>query len=92
MAANNVVNHPDHYQLGNGMETIDLIEAATDGLEGIVAFDIGNVLKYTCRFKDKEGIQDLKKADWYIQHLIAHLENDVKKKIDEITQGGMLNG
>ena len=80
------VNHPDHYQLGNGMETIELIEAATAGLEGITAFDIGNAMKYLCRFKDKNGIQDLEKAVWYIQHQIDHMQKEAKRKIDEVTQ------
>lgn len=87
----NSVNHPDHYQLGNGMETIDLIEAATEGLEGITAFDVGNAMKYLCRFKNKAGIEDLKKSVWYIQHLIDHMQSDIKKQVDAMT-GGMMNG
>ena len=91
----NQVNHPDHYQLGNGMETIDLIEAATSKLKGITAFDIGNAMKYLCRFSEKGGTQDLEKAVWYIQHQIAHMNADAKKQIDQVTQqvmnGGTLN-
>ena len=71
-----MVSHPPHYQTKNGLETIDVIEAFTDGLEGIEAVDTGNVLKYICRWKSKNGVQDLKKAMWYLQHLINHVEHD----------------
>ena len=30
-------------------------------------------------FKNKDGVNDLKKAQWYINHLIAHVENDAEK-------------
>ena len=88
----NAVNHPDHYQLGNGVETIELIEAATSNLEGIEAFDTGNALKYLCRWKGKNGIQDLEKAVWYIQHLNEHDKAVVKKQADALMAGGMVNG
>lgn len=64
------VNHPPHYTSG-GIETIDAIEAATKGLEGIEAFCTGNAIKYLWRWKKKNGKEDLKKAKWYIDRLIA---------------------
>lgn len=70
-----MVNHPDHYQTETGLEIIDIIEAATFDLKGIAAFDTGNIIKYVCRYKKKNGLQDLKKAKWYLEHLIAHEEN-----------------
>ena len=69
-----MVSHPSHYQSANGLEVINVIEAFTEGLEGIEAVDTGNAIKYICRWKDKNGVQDLKKAIWYIQHLIDHIE------------------
>ena len=68
------VNHPDHYKSETGLETIDVIEAFTFDLMGIEATDTGNILKYMCRWKKKNGLQDLKKAQWYLNHLIAHVE------------------
>lgn len=65
---------PNHYQSKKGIEVIDVIEAFTEGLEGIEATDTGNAIKYVCRWKDKNGIQDLEKAIWYINHLIKHLK------------------
>ena len=69
-----MVNHPDHYKTKNGLETIDVIEAFTDGLNGGEATNTGNVIKYICRWKNKNGLQDLKKAMWYLDHLINHVE------------------
>jgi hypothetical protein len=69
-----MVSNPAHYQSETGLETIDVIEAFTFGLNGIEATDTGNILKYACRWKKKNGIQDLKKILWYTNHLINHLE------------------
>lgn len=69
-----MVNHPPHYQSETGLEVIDVIEAFTFDLKGIEATDTGNVIKYICRWKGKNGLQDLKKAKWYLEHLIAHVE------------------
>jgi len=69
-----VISHPDHYQSETGLEAIDVIEAFTFDLKGIEATDTGNVLKYMCRWKKKNGLQDLKKAQWYLEHLIKHVE------------------
>lgn len=73
-----VVNHPSHYQTKSGLETIQVIEAFTEGLEGIYAVDTANVIKYICRWKKKNGLQDLKKAQWYLNNLIDHVEKESK--------------
>lgn len=74
-----LVNHPKHYATESGLETIEVIEAFTDGLEGIEATDTGNIIKYICRWKKKNGLQDLKKAQWYLNHLINKVEEKEKK-------------
>jgi len=74
IVAHDPVNHPQHYQGKGGMEVLDVIEAFTDGLNGIEATDTGNILKYACRWKKKNGIEDLKKLVYYANHLIAYLE------------------
>lgn len=71
---NKNVSHPNHYQGANGMEVIDVIEAFTTGLSGIEAVDTGNAIKYICRWKSKNGIEDIEKAIWYLTHLRDHLE------------------
>ena len=73
-SADKMVSHPSHYQSKNGLEVIDAIKAFTEGLEGIEATDTGNIIKYACRWKKKNGIQDLEKIMWYTQHLINHLK------------------
>lgn len=77
-----MVNHPPHYQSKTGLEVIDVIKAFTDGLNGIEATDTGNVIKYICRWKGKNGLQDLNKAKWYLEHLIKHIEESTKKEND----------
>ena len=69
-----MVSHPAHYQSETGLEVIDVIEAFTFDLKGIEATDTGNVLKYMCRWKNKNGVQDLEKARWYLEHLIDHVK------------------
>lgn len=69
-----MVAHPPHYQSETGMEVIDVIEAFTFDLKGIEATDTGNIIKYICRWKQKNGLQDLKKARWYLEHLIRHVD------------------
>ena len=66
---NDPVNHPSHYQ-GNGVECIDCIESAVSGLDGFHAFCAGNAIKYIFRFSHKNGVEDLRKAEWYIDRLI----------------------
>lgn len=62
-----VVNHPDHYKSG-GMEAIDVLEAffADDPL----GWQVG---KYILRYKKKNGLEDLQKAEFFLKRLIAKL-------------------
>ena len=71
-----MVSHPDHYQSKTGLEVIEVIEAFTSDLTGIEAVDTANVIKYICRWKKKNGLQDLNKAIWYLQNLINHVEEE----------------
>lgn len=69
------VNHPAHYT-GGKVECIEAIEAATNSLNGIEAVCTANVIKYMWRWRLKNGLEDLKKARWYLDRLIANLEGD----------------
>ena len=56
------VHHPDHYQLPDGGEVIDLVE--------LLPFNVGNAIKYLCRAGRKPGVDadtDLRKAVWYLK-------------------------
>lgn len=68
-----MVNHPEHYQSGK-IEAIDVIEEFTKDLKGIEASDTANIIKYACRWKRKNGVEDLRKLVWYANHLINHIE------------------
>lgn len=70
------VNHPSHYKAKNGMEVIDVIEAFTANLNGYEASHTANVIKYICRWKEKNGLEDLKKAQWYLDRLIKNIEGN----------------
>lgn len=72
-----IVNHPSHYQSDKGLEVIDVIDAFTEDLNGIEAFCVGNVIKYITRYKKKNGLEDVRKAAWYLNKLITHLEEGV---------------
>lgn len=79
------VNHPPHYQTKSGLETIDVIEAFTEDLTGAEATNTGNVLKYMCRWKSKNGLEDLKKARWYLDRLIGHVEKEQEKQLQSLS-------
>lgn len=59
--------NPSYYKV-NGIETITIVEN--------MPFLQGNVIKYVIRYKNKDGVQDLKKARWYLDRLIKNEEKD----------------
>jgi hypothetical protein len=61
----------DHYQMG--IQPIDYIEANN------LSFIEGNIVKYVSRYKAKNGLEDLKKAKWYLDRLISNYNNGVKE-------------
>lgn len=68
-----MVNHPPHYTAG-GIETIDFIEAKQLG------YNLGNVVKYVSRSTLKgDQLENLKKAQWYLNREIKQLETKVSK-------------
>jgi len=71
------VNHPSHYTQG-AIECIDAIKEATKGLFGIEAVCTANIIKYVWRWKFKNGVEDLRKADWYLQRLIKESTSNKK--------------
>lgn len=69
---NDMVNHPAHYKTG-GIETIDFIRAKL-GKQEFEAYCIGNVFKYLTRYRHKNGIEDLKKGQWYLNKAIESMQ------------------
>ena len=68
------VNHPSHYTQG-AIECIDAIKEAVKGLLGIEAVCTANIIKYVWRWKFKNGVEDLRKARWYLDRLIDEVSN-----------------
>jgi len=63
--------NPTYYR--KGIETTDyIVSHSMNYLEG-------NIIKYVTRYKDKGGIEDLKKAEWYLARLIKQQENNNAK-------------
>lgn len=67
------VNHPSHYTQGK-VECIDAIESATVHKNGLDAVCTANIIKYIWRCESKNGLEDLKKARWYLDKMIEHNE------------------
>ena len=65
------VNHPPHYNASK-IETIDMIESATE--HGFEYYLQGNIIKYMVRYRHKNGIQDLKKAQWYLNRAVEKMK------------------
>lgn len=61
------INHPSHYN--KGIEVIEFIDSWDLG------FYEGNIIKYVTRYPHKNGIEDLKKAKWYLDRLIHIIDN-----------------
>lgn len=70
---NDNVNHPTHYNQGK-YECIDEM-LLLFGVEAVKSFCKCNVHKYRSRAQYKNGEEDLKKADWYLDKLME-LENE----------------
>lgn len=84
------VNHPSHYEQSCSLECIEAMELVFDK-EVVHNFCLLNAWKYIWRYKNKNGIEDLKKARWYIDRCKDYIENpdvyaDFKNIVDNIDQ------
>jgi hypothetical protein len=66
------VNHPSHY----GQGSIECIDYIKDFLteEELIGYYRGNIAKYLHRWRYKNGLEDLRKAKWYLEALIETQE------------------
>ena len=69
-----MINNPKHYNTSE-IECIDAIKAMLG--DEFPAYLQGNITKYLWRFKNKNGVEDLKKAQWYLNKLINQYEMEV---------------
>jgi hypothetical protein len=66
--------NPNHYKQG-GIESIDAIKAFMSE-EAFKGFLKGNCQKYLFRYEKKNGIEDLRKCQWYLECLLGVLEEE----------------
>jgi hypothetical protein len=71
----NMVDRPKHYA-DSSIECIDAMEAAY-GTEAVMWFCACNAFKYQWRFKKKNGLEDLRKSQWY-QNKYIELSNKIE--------------
>ena len=73
--------NPDHYKQGS-IECIEAIKASMTH-EEFIGYLKGNAMKYLWRYRNKNGVEDLKKMNWYSDRLIKELTELVKSKQTE---------
>tara|TARA_R100001377_G_scaffold76728_1_gene53751 strand:- start:300 stop:548 length:249 start_codon:yes stop_codon:yes gene_type:complete len=76
--------NPDHYKQGD-IECIEAIKASMypAQFEGYLK---GNILKYVWRYEMKKGLQDLLKAQWYMNRLIVE-EQSKPEQLQDLQDG-----
>lgn len=62
------VNHPDHYKTGK-YECLDVM-METQGKDAVLNFCLCNAFKYLYRNKNKNGLEDIEKAIWYLNEYV----------------------
>lgn len=75
------VNHPGHYESGK-FECIEVMEE-TQGTEAVLDFCICNAFKYLYRHRRKNGLEDVKKARWYLDKFIELEEREGVQQDDQ---------
>jgi hypothetical protein len=72
--AHDAVEHPAHYETGK-FECIDVM-LETQGKQAVTDFCVCNAFKYLYRHGRKNGVEDLKKARWYLDKAIGLIEGE----------------
>ena len=70
---NDNIIRPNHYASDKGFEVFDVQEAFIHELKGMAASYWCNIVKYILRFQKKNGVEDLKKAKYYLEKLIEEV-------------------
>lgn len=79
--------NPDHYKNHTSLECIEAMEIIF-GINAVIDFCVCNAWKYIWRWKNKNGVEDLKKAKWYIDRAQTLIYDDfavvARKKYSDI--------
>ena len=80
------IQHPQHYNREGAIEAIDEM-VLIFGVEAVKNFCLCNIWKYRYRAADKNGEEDLRKSDWYMNKYKELCELENKNKIPTLTLG-----
>ena len=72
------VNHPAHYTSGCGFECIEMMEMVF-GKEAVIDYCVVNAFKYIWRHKQKNGTEDIAKAEWYLKYACKLTEGGLRR-------------
>lgn len=81
----NNVNHPTHYTTGCGFECIEMMEMVF-GKEAVIDYCVMNAFKYIWRHKQKNGTEDIAKAEWYLKYASKLTEGGLKRHLTAINK------
>lgn len=73
------VNHHSHYETGK-YELIDVM-IETQGIEAVKNFCICNAFKYLYRHENKNGVEDIRKAKWYLDKYLELVNFEATKDL-----------
>lgn len=68
--------NPSHYANYTSLECIEVMELVL-GFEPTLNFCLGNAFKYMWRWKNKNGEEDLEKAQWYLDYVERYINSDM---------------
>ena len=82
---NDPVNHPAHYISGCGFECIEMMEMVF-GKEAVIDYCVVNAFKYIWRHKQKNGTEDIAKAEWYLKYACKLTEGGLRRHLTAINK------
>ena len=77
------INHPSHYADSCSIECIDAMELIF-GQEELAVYCVINAFKYMWRWKNKNGYEDLAKAEWYLDKYKSLTDNRKSKRVEKL--------
>ena len=83
---NDPVNHPSHYETGK-FECIEVMQEVF-GVEAVKNFCLCNAFKYLYRTNRKNGLEDVKKCQWYVNKYLEIVRNEESKTLKGETENG----